>query len=52
MSSIESVIEKVDQYLKTNRVEYYAILNPPLTDEGITTLEEKYGIKLPARFRS
>lgn len=52
MSSIESVIEKVDQYLKTNRPEYYAILNPPLTDEGITAVEEKYGYKLPADLRA
>jgi cell wall assembly regulator SMI1 len=52
MSSINSVIEKVDHYLKTNRPEYYAILNPPLTDEGITSLEEEYGIKLPADLRA
>jgi cell wall assembly regulator SMI1 len=52
MSSIDSVIEKVDQYLKTNRPEYYAILNPPLTNEGITLLEEEYRIKLPADLRA
>jgi cell wall assembly regulator SMI1 len=52
MSPIDSVIEKVDQYLKTNRPEYYSILNPPLTDEGITAVEEKYGYKLPADLRA
>ncbi|HEY8893482.1 MAG TPA: SMI1/KNR4 family protein [Niastella sp.] len=52
MSSINSVLEKVDQYLKTNRSEYYSILSPGLTDEGICELEEKYNIKLPADLRA
>ena len=52
MSSIKSVLENIDQYLKTNRPEYYAILNPPLSDEDVSELEEKYNIKLPADLRA
>lgn len=32
MPSIELIIDKLDRYLKTERAEYYAILNPPITD--------------------
>jgi cell wall assembly regulator SMI1 len=52
MSSINSVIENVDHYLKTNRPEYYAILNPGIADEDIIELEEKHNIKLPADLRA
>ena len=52
MSSIKSVLENVDQYLKTSRPDYYAILEPGLTDEGIRELEEKFNIKLPADLRA
>jgi len=52
MLSIGSVIEKIDQYLKVERAEYYAVLNPPLTDEDIATIEEKYNIKLPADLKA
>lgn len=52
MVSIGSRIEKLNQYLKVERAEYYAILNPPLTDDGIVTLEEKYNIKLPADLKA
>lgn len=52
MSPIESVLEKIDQYLKTNRPEYYAILNPPITDDKIAGLEEKYGIQLPVDLKA
>lgn len=47
MVSVNSVIENVDQYLKTNRADYYSILSTGLTNEEIAELEEKYNIKLP-----
>jgi cell wall assembly regulator SMI1 len=52
MPSIDFIIKRLDEHLKTYRPEYYSILNPPLTDEGITVLEEKYDIKLPADLRA
>lgn len=52
MASIESVLEKIDQYLKTNRPEYYAILNPPLTNEEVAALEKEYNIQLPADLKA
>jgi cell wall assembly regulator SMI1 len=52
MSTITSVIEQLDQYLKTNRPEYYSILNPPITNEELVALEEEYGLQLPADLKA
>ena len=52
MPSIERMIKRLNEDLKMYRAEYYPILNPPLTDDGITALEEKYRLKLPADLRA
>jgi cell wall assembly regulator SMI1 len=52
MPSIETIIKRLDEQLKIYRAEYYSILNPPATDDGITALEKKYGLKLPADLRA
>ncbi len=52
MPSIETIIKRLDEQLKIYRAEYYSILNPPVTDGGITALEKKYGLKLPADLKA
>ena len=49
---MEDAIERLDLWLKGNRPDYYAQLNPGLTDEEIGALEARIGVTLPDEFKA
>jgi cell wall assembly regulator SMI1 len=44
---MEDLIERLDRWLRENRLKYYSKLLPGLTDEEILALEEALCISLP-----
>lgn len=46
------LIERLDTWLRENRPDYYAKLNPGISDEELNTLEAKLGVALPEEFNS
>lgn len=47
MSEIDNLIHRLDVWLQENRPGYYGTLNPGATEQGIQSLEERLGWKLP-----
>lgn len=49
--ALQELIARLDAWLANNRPDYYAKLNPGLTDEELTTLENSLNVTLPEEFR-
>jgi cell wall assembly regulator SMI1 len=52
VTEIDSLIQRLDTWLKENRSDYYAALNPGATDEDFVNLEAALNNKLPEDFKS
>lgn len=50
-NEMKTEINKLDNYLREKRPEYYSMLQSPLTEKEISTLESKYNINLPSDLR-
>ncbi len=50
MSEIDELIQRLDSWLKKNRPDFYASLNPGATDKEISHFESELGWKLPEDF--
>lgn len=51
MATNAQLIERLDQWLRTERPLYYQYLQPPLSDEQLADFESFVGFSLPASFR-
>jgi cell wall assembly regulator SMI1 len=49
---MSDIFQKLDSHIATLRPEFYASLQPPLNDNAINILEEKYNIKIPSDLRA
>jgi cell wall assembly regulator SMI1 len=49
---MQAFLNKLDDHIRTKRSSYYACLQPGLTIEEISTLEQEFGIQLPADIKS
>jgi cell wall assembly regulator SMI1 len=52
LNYMETVITRLDEWLKSNRADYYAQLLPGATDEEIQRLERLLGLSLPESFKA
>jgi cell wall assembly regulator SMI1 len=47
-----SLIARIDRWLANHRPEYYAMLQPGVTESALDAFEQRFRIKLPDSFRS
>jgi len=47
----EELIERMDRWLAANRPDYYALLQPGVSDAQLDAFEAQFSLKLPAAFR-
>jgi cell wall assembly regulator SMI1 len=50
-SAMQKELTILDNHLKTKRPDFYGTLNPPLTDQQITALEQEFKITLPPQVK-
>jgi cell wall assembly regulator SMI1 len=48
---VRHLIERMDRWLAANRPDYYALLQPGVSDAELDAFETKFGMKLPLAFR-
>jgi cell wall assembly regulator SMI1 len=48
---MESLIARLDEWLRQHRPAYYAFLQPCLTDSELANLEKELGLELPSDFK-
>jgi cell wall assembly regulator SMI1 len=48
---VEQLIARMDRWLSANRPDYYALLQPGVSDAELDMFESKFAVKLPEAFR-
>lgn len=51
MTTIDNIIERLDNWIKANRPNYYKDLNQGLSSNQIKEWEDKFGFKFPEEFK-
>jgi cell wall assembly regulator SMI1 len=49
---VDALIERMDHWLAANRPDYYAILQPGVSDADLAAFEAQFAVTLPAAFRA
>jgi cell wall assembly regulator SMI1 len=51
-AAVETLIERVDRWLKANRPDYYALLQPGAAHAALDAFEMRVSLRLPAAFHT